>query len=601
VLLESSPLLNLAAWIATASLKGTVLIVAVTIFRRLLASGATSMWRHALWLPVLACLICPLGPGVPLTTALPSSLPAPLVALPTELNAEATPAAMDGVLGSRSHRQTPLTRAQRASPATIAPKAAASADKTRSEAVLFWIILAWAAGASAFALLYLSNLLKFRRLGLAACAPGATARGVFERCKAELRVRQTVRLLETGAIDSPIVVGWWRPAILLPLGLDVRLDTARLRHVLLHELAHVRRNDVLVNWIAAIAQLLHWFNPAVWLAGRLMRADMESASDAFVLGHLSRAERTEYGDTLVHLADANGGMIPPRYGLGIADRHRDLKGRLIMIARFGSASIAVRLGAGIALVAFTGAALVQPSLSSPFGAAERAQGVYAAGLADHQQLLQEQTRPQKEVPFSQANFDKYAGYYRFADVSMFARVYRSTDRYYVEVTGKGPVEVFPESPTEFFATAVPAQVSFAADRDGQVTEMTLHQAGFLQTASRVSKAAYEAAAAKLQQRIAANEPSPGTQASLLLQLKGWEKGEPDYADMGAGLASASREQHEQMWTMIRYLGALKGLKFVTVNPNGWDVYLATFSEGTVKCLIAPLSSEGKVTGLFYLP
>ena len=596
MLLESSPLLNLAAWVATASVKGTVLIAAVTIFRRLLASGATSMWRYALWLPVLACLICPLGPSIPLTTALPSSLPAPLMALPTKLNAEVTPAAMDGVFGPRSHRRTPLTRAQRASPTSIAPKTAASADKTRSEAVLLWI---WAAGASAFALLYLSNLLKFRRLRLAASAPGAIASGVFERCEAELRVRQTVRLLETGAIDSPIVVGWWRPAILLPLGLDVRLDATRLRHVLLHELAHVKRNDVLVNWIAAIAQLLHWFNPAVWLAGRLMRADMESASDALVLGHLSRAERTEYGDTLVNLADTNGGMIPPRYGLGIADRHRDLKGRLIMIARFGSASIAARLGAGIALVAFTGAALVQPSLSSPFGAAERAQRGYAA--VDHQQLLLEQTRPQKEVPFSQTNFDEYAGYYRFGDVSMFARVYRSTDRYYVEVTGKGPVEVFPESSTEFFATVVPAQISFAADRDGRVIKMTLHQAGFLQTASRVSKAVYEAAAVKLQQRLAAKEPSPGTQASLLLQLKGWENGEPDYADMGADLAAASREQHEQMWTMIRYLGALKGLKFVTVNPNGWDVYVATFSNSTVKCLVAPLSSEGKVTGLFYLP
>ena len=70
--------------------------------------------------------------------------------------------------------------------------------------------------------------------------------------------------------------------------------------------------------------------------------------------------------------------------------------------------------------------------------------------------------------------------------------------------------------------------------------------------------------------------------------------------MGVGLASASREQREQMLAMIRYLGALKGLRFVTVNPNGWDVYVATFSNGAVKCLIAPLSS-GKVTGLFYLP
>ena len=600
MVLESSSL-DLAAWVATASVKGAVLIAAVTIFRRFLAHGATSIWRHALWLPVLACLICPLGPSIPLTAVLRSSLPATLVALPTELNADATPAGLGGALGPRSHQLTPLARAPRKSSESIAPKPAASAGETRAGAFLSWIILVWAAGVGALALLYLSNLLKFRRLSLAAHTPGATAIGVLEGCKSELHVRHTVRLLESGAIGSPTVVGWWRPTILLPLGLDAHLDPARLRHVLLHELAHVKRNDVLVNWIAAIAQLLHWFNPTLWLAGRLMRADMESASDAFVLGHLSRAERTAYGDTLVHLADANGGVISPRHGLGIAPRHEDLRARLIMIARFRPASIAVKLGAGIALLAFTGAALIQPTLSSPLGAAKRAQDVYAAGSAGHRQLLDEQTRPQKEVPFSPNDFHEYAGYYRFKDVSMLANVYRITDRYYVEVTGMGPVEVFPESPTEFFATVVPAQISFADGRDGHMTEMTLHQAGSLQTASRVPKAAYEAAAAELRRRIAANEPSAGTRASLLLQLKAWEKGRPDYADMGAGLVSASREQHEQMRAMIRYLGALRGLKFVTVNPNGWDVYVATFSNGTVKCLVAPLSSEGKVTGLFYLP
>ena len=600
-MLESSPSLDLAAWVATASVKGAVLIAAVAIFRRFLAPGATSIWRHALWLPVLACLICPLGPSIPLTAVLQSSLPATLVTLPTELNGDAAPAGLGGALWRRSHQLTPPTRAPRKSSESIAPKPAASAGETRAEALLSWIILVWAAGAGALALLYLGNLLKFRRLSRAAHTPGATAIGVLEGCKSELRVRQTVRLLESGAIGSPTVVGWWRPTILLPLGLDAHLDPARLRHVLLHELAHVKRNDVLVNWIAALAQLLHWFNPALWLAGQLMRVDMESASDAFVLGHLSRAERTAYGDTLVHLADANGGVISPRHGLGIAPRHKDLRARLIMIARFRPASIGVRLGAGIALLAFTGAALIQPTLSSPFGAAMRAQDVYAAGSAGHQQLLDEQTRPQKQLPFSPHNFDQYAGYYQFTDVSMFANVYRMTDRYYVQVTGEGPVEVFPESPTEFFATVVPAQIGFAADRDGHVTEMILHQAGFLRMASRVSKAAYEAAAAKLRRRIAADEPSAGTRASLLLQLQGWEKGRPDYADMGAGLVSASREQHEQMRAMIRYLGALRALKFLTVNPNGWDVYMAAFSNGTLKCLVAPLSSAGKVTALFYLP
>lgn len=603
MLLQSSALLDLAAWVAIASAKGTVLIAAVTIFRRLLNVATTSTWRHALWLPVLACLVCPLGPGVPLISALPSSLPASLAALPAALNPEAPPAGIYGSLASPSQPLMGRASAQRAAPASIGSKPAqgpaASADGERPGGLLSWLVLIWAAGVAALGSLYLSELLKFRRIRLAARAVGASAGTVLDGCKTELRVRRTVRILESCIVESPTVVGWLRPTILLPLGLDEHLDAVRLRHVLLHELAHVQRNDVLISWIAALAQLVHWFNPAVWLAGRLMRADMESASDAHVLGRLSRIERGEYGDMLLHLADSDAGR--PSYGLGIADQHSDLRARLIGIAHFGPASLTVKLTAAIALAILTGAALIQPGLSSPLGASETAHRLYVAGLNDQQRLLYEQTRPQRQVPFSPSDFDKFAGYYRFADLSMFARVYRSAHRYYVQVTGKGPVEVFPESPIEFFATAVPAQVSFATHPDGHVTEMTLHQSGYLQTALRVSEATYEAAASRLQQRIARKEPSPGTQASLRAQLQGWENGKPEYSQMGAGLASASREQREQMLTMIRYLGALKELHFVTVNPNGWDVYIATFSNGAVKCVIAPLSSEGKVTGLFYLP
>jgi beta-lactamase regulating signal transducer with metallopeptidase domain len=601
MLFQSSALLDPAAWVAVASLKGTALIVAVTIFRRLLNLATTSSWRHALWLPVLACLICPLGPGVPLMSALPPNLPVSLAALPTALNPEAAPAGINGSLGSRTRHLTARADAQRAVAATLVRSVpagpAASVDGTRPKTLLSWLVLIWMAGVAALGSIYLGNLLKFRRIRLAAGTAGTSASRVLERCKAELRVQRTVRVLESGAVDSPTVVGWLRPTILLPLGLDARLGAARLRHVLLHELAHIKRNDVLVSWIAALAQLLHWFNPAVWQAGRLMRADMESASDAHVLSRLSQAERSEYGDMLLHLADSDAGR--PSYGLGIADHHSDLRARLIGIARFSPASFTVKLVAAFALVILSGAALIQPGFSSPLGTSEPPNALRAAALTDQQRLLFEQTRPQRQVAFSPSAFDNYAGYYRFADVSLFARVYRNADRYYVQVSGKGPVEVFAESPTEFFATAIPAQISFATD--GHVTEMTLHQSGYLQTALRVSEAASEAAASRLQQRVDGKVPSPGTQASLRAQLEGWENGKPEYSEMGAGLASASREQRDQMLTMIRYLGALKKLHFVTVNPNGWDVYIAIFSNGAVKCLIAPLSSDGKVTGLFYLP
>lgn len=367
MLLQSLHLLNVAAWMTASSAKGAGLIAVVIILRRLLGTGASSAWRYALWLPVFACLVCPLGASVPVATTFSSSLPAWIVVRPASAKTEATPADTHGVLDPRSDRPAALTSLSPVSPGSTAQNTAGLTLGTPLGDPLSRLMLIWMAGVAVLTSLYASNFLKFRRLRLAARTLDGTASSLFEGCKAELRVRRTVSLLESSAIESPTVVGWWSPTLLLPLGLHERLDNAQLRHVLLHELAHVKRNDILVNWVAAVAQLIHWFNPAVWIGARLMRADMESAADAYVLSHLSQRERGAYGDMLVHLADSNGGRIPQPYGLGIADGHTDLKGRLIMIKRFRPASIRVKLAVGLALATFTCVALIQPSLSAPSG------------------------------------------------------------------------------------------------------------------------------------------------------------------------------------------------------------------------------------------
>ena len=65
-----------------------------------------------------------------------------------------------------------------------------------------------------------------------------------------------------GAARKP-VTGWRRPTILLPLELREELRGERLRHVLLHELCHVRGGDLRLNGVLAVLQALHWFNPLV--------------------------------------------------------------------------------------------------------------------------------------------------------------------------------------------------------------------------------------------------------------------------------------------------------------------------------------------------
>lgn len=116
------------------------------------------------------------------------------------------------------------------------------------------------------------------------------------------------------------------------------------------------------------------------------------------------------------------------------------------------------------------------------------------------------------------------GYYRFGESANFAHVYRAGDRYYSQLTGQPPVEFFPESPTEFFTTVVAAQMSFVFGPNGQVTEMVIHQNGNLHPLQRVSKAVFDAASARLAERIKDNTPSPGTREMVLTYIKDLEPG-----------------------------------------------------------------------------
>jgi hypothetical protein len=216
--------------------------------------------------------------------------------------------------------------------------------------------------------------------------------------------------------------------------------------------------------------------------------------------------------------------------------------------------------------------------------------------SERAKLLAEQTQPQQQVPFNPVDFDKFVGYYQSENFTAFyARVFRAGDHYYLQLTGQPLVRFFAESPTEFFATVVAAQISFVRGSEGGVTEMVVHQNGFLRHWRRISKSTYDRTAVELQQRIKANKPGPGTEASLRRFITSWEEtGQPNYDDMEPAIAEAAREQAPRTAHIVRQLGAFESLKFVRVNPAGWDIYLATFANGQASFLIAPLDASGKV-------
>lgn len=92
-------------------------------------------------------------------------------------------------------------------------------------------------------------------------------------------VKRAVRVMESTLLQTPVVVGWLKPVILLPVGMVNRLSLEQTEAILAHELAHICRHDYLLNLLQSFMEALFYFNPAVWHISALVRAEREHSCD----------------------------------------------------------------------------------------------------------------------------------------------------------------------------------------------------------------------------------------------------------------------------------------------------------------------------------
>ena len=160
---------------------------------------------------------------------------------------------------------------------------------------------------------------------------------------------------ETDAIASPCLFGLFRPAIYVRAE-----DAGRLRHVLAHEDCHFRHLDHIWALLRAACLAVYWWDPLVWLAAALSRTDCELACYEAALSRLGEAERIPYGETLITMAAKPRPGELLRASSPIGSGKRELKARILAIARRGKrlvvpAVLAVCLCLFCAACAFTGA------------------------------------------------------------------------------------------------------------------------------------------------------------------------------------------------------------------------------------------------------
>ena len=202
------------------------------------------------------------------------------------------------------------------------------------------------------------------------------ADAIAARLAAKLHARRA-DVLSTERL-GPAVVGVVRPWIALPRHVARRLDDTRLGYVLAHELAHVRRWDLLVRAVSLVAVTIYWFHPLVWIAAARLRQEQELACDELVVAGLTPRQRREYGHTLLCVHQRVEASSPAA-AFGDAT---GLRRRVQALASPGSApSLVVAIGVGLALLpVLPGASRDLPSATTR-SVAVRDAGFEAGALA----------------------------------------------------------------------------------------------------------------------------------------------------------------------------------------------------------------------------
>lgn len=144
------------------------------------------------------------------------------------------------------------------------------------------------------------------------------------------------------AISTPAIFGWWRPRLLVPRDLEERFTRAQIHAMLLHELAHVRRRDVLATWLSLLVVALHWFNPLAWLVCRRFAADREVLCDAAALARRDDGFRQHYGEALLRALQGPAPLAAPALA-PFFQLHRELRRRLLLIMKPTPPNLVARL------------------------------------------------------------------------------------------------------------------------------------------------------------------------------------------------------------------------------------------------------------------
>lgn len=306
------------------SLTAAVIILAVCLLR-LCLKKAPKKYAYWLWAVVAFRLVCPVSfPSVLSVFNLSTASTVRTVGPVTEI----------------SYLPSAVAQARRAMQAAPDTWSYISNGGFPWERVFQGAVLLWAVGVGAMLIWAAVSYVRTRRRVAAAVKLGG-------------------KIYQCDQLGSPFVLGFLKPKIYIPFGLEGN----QLDYVLAHEEYHIKRRDYLVKPLAFLILTVHWMNPFVWLAFCLMNRDMELSCDEAVLAGLSEDARRGYSLSLLSFAENKRFPSPNPLAFG----ETGIKARVKNVMKYHKTAVWVSLAAAAVCIIAVIACATNPSAVASIG------------------------------------------------------------------------------------------------------------------------------------------------------------------------------------------------------------------------------------------
>ena len=317
-----------------ASVYGSIVGIVILIVKTLLKDKISGKWTYLLWMILIIKLIVPFGPqsSISLFNKIPSNI--------TNNAIVDSSVIINSALNSNNsyeqeNNEYIASNTDEKEKKVLSINNNGSIDEDENISNLYKFInilpLVWMAGF--ITTLFISIFMFFtlnKQVKIKKNIEDENIKFILEKSKNIMKIKTDINLVVNDDIRTPALCRIIKPTILFPNAM-LDLEDDEIKYILLHELSHYKRKDILVNYLLVLLQCVHWFNPFIWFFFKKIREDMELATDEKVVSKLNEDEYKNYARTIITIIERIS-IVPKNIGvLGMADDKKILRKRIEMI------------------------------------------------------------------------------------------------------------------------------------------------------------------------------------------------------------------------------------------------------------------------------